>query len=66
MSINIFKKSKVHQVIRHIMTLYKKDKFLSGSSPLQFGDDPDAYELRLIDDDEDFFVPMFEIGALDK
>lgn len=33
---------------------------------MTFGDDPDAYELRLIDDDEDFFVPMFEIGALDK
>lgn len=65
MNINIFKKAKVDEAIKHLMTLFRKDKLLSGSNPLKFADS-NAYELRLIDDDEDYFVPMFEIGALDK
>ena len=34
--------------------------------PLKFPDDPSGYELRLIDDDEDFYVPYYEISPLDR
>ena len=27
---------------------------------------PEAYELRLIDDDKEYFTPLFEVGALDR
>lgn len=33
----------VKDVVRHIMTLYRKDKDLSGSQPLEFPDAPEAY-----------------------
>lgn len=65
-NINIYKKSLVGEVVKHVMTLYRKDKLLNGSCPLNYPDEPNAYELRLIDDDEDIFVPLYEIGSLDK
>ena len=66
MCIHILKSSKVADVIRHIMTLYQKDKLLSEAKPLQHQNQPEAYELRLIDDDEDYYVPFYEIGPLDR
>jgi hypothetical protein len=66
MQIYIYKKSSVADVIRHIMTLYSKDKLLSGDMPLKFPISPEAYELRLIDDDEDYFVPFYDVPPLDK
>jgi hypothetical protein len=27
---------------------------------------PEAYELRLIDDDKEYFTPLYEIGPLDR
>ena len=27
---------------------------------------PEAYELRLIDEDKEYFTPLFEVGALDR
>lgn len=34
--------------------------------PLKYPEDSSAYELRLIDDDEDFYVPYYEISPLDR
>ena len=51
LNLNITKSSKVGDVIRHIMTVYKKDKILSEHIPLLYPLNPEAYELRLIDDD---------------
>ena len=42
----------VKDVIRHIMTLYRKDRELSAGHPLEFPDDADRYSLMFIDDDE--------------
>lgn len=63
--IQISKKNKVEDVIKHIITLYKRNSDLSTSRPLKFPDHPDAYELRLIDDDEAPYAPFFEIQALE-
>jgi hypothetical protein len=63
--IHISRKHIVNDVIRHIMTLYKRDQRLSKNS-LRYPTHPDAYELRLIDDDDDYYKPLFDIAALDK
>ena len=34
--------------------------------PLKFPDDPLAYELRIIDDDEEYYCPCFEMSSLDR
>ena len=34
--------------------------------PLKFPDHPEAYEIRLIDDESDFYKPFYEVGALDR
>ena len=54
-NIDISSKYKVTDVIRHLLTITK-------SEPKE----PMAYELRLIDDDEDFYVPFYEISALER
>lgn len=56
----------VLDVIRHIMTLYSKDALLSAEQPLKHPDYPEAYELRLIDDDEDYFTPLYDMGPLER
>lgn len=48
------------------MTLYMKNKELSETQPLKHPGKPEAYDLRLIDDDEDFYVPFYEIGPLER
>jgi len=48
------------------MTLYSKDSLLSTELPLKYPDYPEAYELRLIDDDEDFFTPLYDMGPLER
>jgi len=52
----------VKDVIRHIMTLYRKDKNLSTSLPLEFPDAPERYSLYFIDDDESEHAPDYEMG----
>jgi len=66
LSIRISKASKVGDLIKHIMTVYKKDTFLSKEKPLLYPLNPEAYELRLIDDEGDYFKPYYEVGALDR
>jgi hypothetical protein len=51
--IHISKKDSVFDVIRHIITLYLKDSALSTEMPLKFPKNPDAYELRLIEDEDE-------------
>ena len=60
------RKDKTKDVIRHIITMYQRRSDLHNESPLQFPDNPEAYELRLIDDDEDFYIPFYEISALEN
>lgn len=33
---------------------------------MQFSNNPDAYELRLIDDDDGTFAPDFEMGPINR
>lgn len=49
------------------MTLYKKDQLLNSQNPLKYPFNSDAYELRLIDEeDAEYFKPDYEIGCLDR
>lgn len=51
------------------MTLYRKDTLISSKlGALSYPSIPEAYELRLIDDDGDknSFKPFYEVGALDR
>lgn len=60
--------AKVGDLIRHVMTLYKRDTLLSGKlGALQYPNNPEAFEMRLVDDDSgDKFKPYYEVGALDR
>ena len=61
--IHVSKSNIVVDVIQHIITLYKRDKTTQGKS-LRYPDNPEAYELRLIDDDESLYAPFYEIAPL--
>ena len=63
--VRISKKHLVGDVIKHIMTLYMRSKELS-SEPLQYPEHSEAYELRLIDDDEEYYSPFYEILPLGR
>lgn len=52
--IHITTKDKVMDIIRHLITILKLEQ-----------KEPIAYELRLIDDDEDYYIPFYEISALE-
>lgn len=65
-TINIPKRVTVSNAIKHILTLYRRNKELMRKRPLKYPEDPSGYELRLIDDDEDFYVPYYEISPLDR
>ncbi len=40
---------------------------MSKEEPLEYPHEMDAYELRLLeDDDDDYYVPLYEIAALDR
>ena len=65
LNLYIPKHPKVRDVIRHIMTSYMKDTFLSSSDPLLYPLNPEAYELRLIDEDSSKgYTPYYGVGAL--
>ena len=51
--IHISKKDSVFDVIRHIITLYQKEPKLSMEMPLKLPKNPEAYELRLIEDEDE-------------
>ena len=53
----------VRDVIKHIMTLYRKDKEMTASMPLSHPDNPDRYQLFFIDDDESEHAPDYDMGA---
>ena len=46
------------------MTLYKREK--SNTFPLVYPKFPEAYELRLVDEDKNNFQPDYSVGALDR
>ena len=52
----------VRDVIKHIMTLYRKDKEMSEQKPLEFPDAPEKYQLFFIDDDETDHAPDYDMG----
>jgi hypothetical protein len=52
--INVSSKNKNIDVIRHLITVIKSEE-----------KDPRAFELRLIDDDEDYYIPFYDISAQD-
>ena len=53
-------------MIIHILTIHQRDKILAPAVKILFPNNPEAYELRLIDDDREYFTPLFEVGALDR
>lgn len=65
LDIHVSVKNTVDEVIRHMMTLYSKTY---PKKPLRYPNDPEAYELRLLDDDdeENFYKPFFEVSALER
>jgi hypothetical protein len=67
-NVTINKASKIGDLIKHLITIYKKDPLLSNEKPLLYPTVPDAYELRLIDDEdgEASYKPFYEVGALDR
>ncbi len=66
-TVYIYKKSLVQDLIRHILTLYSKDPLLSLDMPLLNPEYPEAYELRLIDDDEEQeYKPMYDMPPIDR
>lgn len=66
MNLYTLKQYTVEEVIKQIMSKYS-DTSLSKEKPLAFPDNPDAYELRLLEDDsEEYYMPLYEIAALDK
>ena len=46
------------------MSVYKRN--YGTTQPLKFPNTPEAYELRLTDDDEEVYTPNREIAALDR
>jgi hypothetical protein len=54
-NIQISTRNKVNDVIKHLITITKCEI-----------KDPLAYEIRLIDDDEDYYIPFYEISALER
>ena len=48
------------------MTIYQREKTLQSDLPLAFPKAPEAYELRLIDEDKSNYAPDYSIGALDR
>jgi hypothetical protein len=60
------KQSTVEEVIKQIMVKYSSTE-LAKEKPLEFPNDSQAYELRLLEDDyEDYYLPIYEIAALDR
>ncbi len=64
--VHVSKKSIIGDLIKHIMTLYTKNEEINKKYPLEHADNPEAYELRLIDDDEGYYLPYYEIPALNR
>ena len=62
MTINIGWNEIVRDVIRHVMTLYRKDKELSAEAPLTYPDNAERYQLFFIDDDESEHCPDYDMG----
>ena len=60
--INIGWNELIRDVIRHVMTLYRKNKDLSETKPLQYPDNPERYQLYFIDDDESDHAPDYDMG----
>ena len=53
-------------VIKHVLTVHQRDKVLSEAAKLLYPMNPEAYELRLIDEDKEYFTPLYEVGPLDR
>ena len=49
-------------VIKHIMTLYRNNKDLEKTRPLEHPDAPERYSLYFIDDDESEHAPDYDMG----
>jgi hypothetical protein len=66
LEIVISKQHRIQDVIKHIMTVYIMAPTFA-QVPLEFPDNTDAYELRLLEDDEEeYYTPLYEIAALDR
>jgi hypothetical protein len=62
LTIKVSTKNLTIDVIRHIMTVYKHSTFAE-TKPLKYPDDPERYQLWLIDEYESAYAPDEEMGA---
>ena len=70
--VDLSKNHTVKDVIKHVLTLYRKNKDLKSKVNLDYADVPEAYELRHVEDDSDdsdeegvFFKPSMELPPLE-
>lgn len=71
--VDLSKNHQVKDVIKHVLTLYRKNKDLKTKVQLEFADVPEAYELRHVEDDSDdsdeqdgvFYKPSMELPPLE-
>ena len=73
--VDLSRKHKVKDVIKYVLTLYRKNKELKNQVDLEYADCPEAFELRHVDDDSDsssdggfekiYFKPSMELPALE-
>lgn len=61
LEIEISQHDLARDVIRHIITLYKKSP-LAGNTPIEFPKEPERYELWLIDEYESEYAPDTDMG----
>lgn len=57
--------STVGNIIHLILKKYKEFQIPEKIS-LEFPNDPEAYELRLPDDEDEYYVPLYDIPELDR
>jgi hypothetical protein len=62
LTIKVSTKNQTIDVIRHIMTVYKHSTFAE-TKPLKYPDDPERYQLWLIDEYESAYAPDEEMGS---
>ena len=73
--ITLSKEHLVKDVIKHVLTLYRRNKEIKSQANLDIPDVPDVYELRHVDDDSDcssetdghqgeFYKPNWELPPL--
>ena len=65
MSVTLSRLNTVEEIILHVFNKLVKDPNYRSKLPIKFPDTPEAYELRVVDDDEEY-LPLYEISELER